>query len=138
MQRLTVAGLDRGEMTAVERHHDLGTDPLGKGDHAGVRAAEWEVGVGLDELADAVEVLTGGALDVEGPEAAQEGCFGPRPEPASNKIGCLGDDLGGNDQPEIRSREDRVTSLVVVVVGVGRRVERAGVNDREHPEPTRP
>ena len=69
LESLAVARLDSGEMTAIERDHDLGPDPLGERDHAGVRTSEWEVGVVSTSSADTVEVIGRGAFDVKGTEA---------------------------------------------------------------------
>ena len=82
--------LDGGEVSAVERDHDRGSDPLGKGDNAGVRASEREIGIDLDELRYPIEIVGGGTFDVKGTKAAKESRLGASSEPAAYEIGRLG------------------------------------------------
>jgi hypothetical protein len=57
LERFAVVGAYRAEVAAVESRHGGRAETLGKGDHGGVDAAKWRVGVKLDQLGDPLEVL---------------------------------------------------------------------------------
>lgn len=93
---------------------------FGYGDDAGVRAAEWEVGVLLDELGHALEVVLDevGDDEVAVSERSEEGGLGSRAElvPADH-VADLGDD-GRRHEERAGHGLQQPRALLVPDVGV--------------------
>src|SRR6266542_449202 len=119
-------------MASIQGHDDLRSESFGERDDRGVRAAERKVLVGFDELRDPRPVLRRRRLHLEVLEAAEKAglCLGS--ESTSDYVGHLGHDEGRNDELKVGALQRRERALVVLVVDVCDRVERAGVNDGEH------
>jgi hypothetical protein len=78
LEGIDVAGSDDREVGAVEGQNLPDAEALGHGDDAGVRGAEGQVGVALDELRAAFQVLGGEGDEAEGADGngAQDGGLG--------------------------------------------------------------
>jgi hypothetical protein len=57
--------------------------------------------------------------------------------PTADEVGCLSDDQCRYDEAEVGSGQNGTATGVILVVGIGGRVQGARVNDGEHPRPTR-
>ena len=85
-------------MAVVEGEDERGVEALGEGDDGGVDAAEREVGVLLDQLGYAGEILGRWRLDGKASEAPKEACLGPRAVPGAEQLRDLGDGESRDDQ----------------------------------------
>jgi hypothetical protein len=76
------------------------------------------------------------SLHVELPDAPEEPALRSRAESSPHEVGGLSHDQRGDDQAEVGSRECGATCQVIPIVGVSRRIQRAGVNNGQGRHPT--
>lgn len=130
-----MGGTHHGEVTHVDGG-DLGDPkPFGGSDHRGVDRSERKVVVPRDELGDALDV--GGVKRLQGEiavrQVAQEADLRLPTEPRADQMRDLGDDEHRYDQRSGVSLEQLETAVVMGIVRVDVRVERAGVDDQRDP-----
>jgi hypothetical protein len=120
------------EVTAVERCHFSGVEPLRCRDHRGVYGAERQVAVLGDELRDADGVAGMQRLDREAAagEVAEEANLRLPAESSADQVGDLGDDERGEDKRARVGLQQLQAGSVMGVVGVDVGVEGAGVEDQ--------
>lgn len=125
-----MARAHNAEVSAIERCHFGGVEPLGGGDYRGVDGAERHVAVFGDELGNANRVIGVQRLDREAAagEIAKEADLGFPAETRLDQIGDLGDDEGGDDERPRMGLEQLQAGGVVGVVGVDVGIERPGVD----------
>jgi len=122
---------DGGEVAAVEGDDRVRFEALGERDHRYVGAVERQVGVLLDELRHPQEVLAAWRFDVELGDAAQERALRVRAEAFADEVARLDYHQSRHNQAQILAGERFQTDSMVAVIGIGDRIERPGVNDRQ-------
>lgn len=128
-KRRAVARADRSKVPAIERHHEIGLEPLRECDDRRVSPSERKVTILLDELRHPHPVVGFRSLHVECRNLAKEPGFCRCAKPKADQIRHLGDDESREDQAKVSSLEhrERIAMPSVVLVDCG--VERARVND---------
>jgi hypothetical protein len=127
-----MARAHNAEVTAIERRHFGGVEPLCGGDHRSVDGAERQVAIFGDELGHANRVVGMQRLDREAAagEIAEEADLGFPAETRLDQVGDLGDNEGGDDERPRMGLEQLQAGGVVGVVGVDVGIERPGVDDQ--------
>src|SRR5664279_1310805 len=116
----------------VEGGDALFAVPFGQRDEPGVGAAQAQVGVSCDEVANALPVLDGECLDMQlaVEDRLVEQRLDARAEFAVEQVGGLGDDHGGGGQRLRLGGEQLGGRLVVGIGAVGSCNKHAGVDDQ--------
>ena len=117
-------------MAAVERHDQIGLQPVGENDDRGVDRSEWEVGVPLDQVGDHRPIIGVWGFDVEAVQAADERGLPAHTQARSGEPGDLGDDKRRDDELQVTPTENLGTGGVIRIPPVERGEKRARVNDR--------
>ena len=78
------------EVSAIERHDQIGVQPLGEGYHRRIDPTEGEVGVAVDELSDPCPIIALRATNIDADERFEEASLYARSKPGSDKITRFG------------------------------------------------
>lgn len=129
------------EVATVERGDALGSEPLRHGDGAGVGAAETQIAVPVDELADAAPVGNRERLDNDHAvdDRRVQGDLAVGPDLTIDEVGRVGDDETSGDERAVVVLEQGPAGCVIGVVAVGSGHQHAGVDDehaQERPKPS--
>lgn len=132
LKRRAVPWSDGREVTVVQGNHDLGGQSLGEGNHRGVGTSQGEAGILLNQVANARPIFWSRPFDVKVAKATEEGSLGSGAQASADNIGHFGYNEGRYDQMEIRRLEHLQRTEVIFISDISDRIERTGVNDREH------
>lgn len=132
LERLSMTWPDNGEMAPVERGDPYRAMPLGQGDHGRIRPAEPQVGVGANQILDALPVGYAeiGHLQLAIDDGRVQAGFRLRAKLPVDQVGSLRDDHGRGDQGTLVALQQLPAGRVVLVGTIGRRDQRAGIDDQ--------
>jgi len=132
LERRRVPRTHNREGSAIERGELHEVETLGHGDNRGVHGAEGEVAIGRHELRDPEPVRRANRLrdQVPGRQITQESDLGVRTESRLEEVGHFAHDELRNDQRPWVSFQKGEAGLVVPIVCIDVRVERAGIDDQ--------
>ncbi len=127
-----VGGLHDCEVAVVERGDRDDGEPLRSGNDGCVGGPEWEIPVADDELGDAEPIAGGDMLgdQVACREVAEEADLSLGAESRRDEVGDLRDDEHRHDQRAGVDLEQLAARVVMPVVAVNVRIQRAGVDDQ--------
>jgi len=131
-ERVAMDGTYDAEVGLVESGDPGHVQSLGDGHEACVGTAQGQVGVGVDELADALPVTGPECLDkqVSADDRRIERRLGTGAELALEEIRSFGYDHGGRHERPGIVADDRRTTSVVTIGTVGGSDEHTGVDDQ--------
>ena len=118
-------------MSAIERHDQIGVQPLGEGYHRRIDPTEGEVGVAVDELSDPCPIIALRATNIDADERFEEASLYARSKPGSDKIAGLGQHECRDHDPKPTTLQNVDTPVMILVIPIDRRVERPGINDAD-------
>lgn len=127
-----VARTNNAEMAPVEGGDFGECKALGDDDQAGIRAAETEVGIRLNQVGDPSSVSGRDRLDLQlaRGESTEERCFRGCAELPTDEVGAFGDHKRGRYK-RARALNDFDAGLMIGIGVVGGREENARVDDEQ-------
>jgi hypothetical protein len=139
LERLSMTWPHNGEVAPAERSDPGRAMPLGQGDNGRIRPAEPQVSVGADQVLDALPVgcAETGHLQLAIDDGRVQAGFRLRAKLPVDQVGGLRDHHGRGDQGTLVALQQLPAGLVVLIGAIGRRDQRAGIDDQHliAPEP---
>lgn len=135
LEGVTMPWAKRLEMASVESRDERGLEPLGQHGNRSVRSPKRKISVLLHHLGDSGPLLGKGSFDFVHRKRSKEASFGPRPKTGTDQVRYFGHYKSRYDEDPARGGQSRRTSLVVIIVEVGSRVQGATVDDADQGSP---
>lgn len=121
-ERPPVSHADRAEVSAVERHNDIGFQALRQHRRRCVRASQREVAVTFHQLCYSWPIVHAGCFHFDGRQTAEKLCLNCRTEPAAYKIGHFRDDQGRNYKLQVGTLKHLKATLMVLIARINGRI----------------
>lgn len=119
-------------MALVECHDQIRPYSISQHRDEGVSTTEREVAIAFHELGDCRPVIRCRRFDLEGTETTQERGLNLGAESLPDKVRHFSYHQDRDEELDVGALEDFEAPRMVLIVGVGGRVQRAGVNDGDH------